>query len=150
MPKRVQNGIWRAQYEIHGMVIDLDDIRVGRNVGLQVRAFGPNAVGGKNHVFSGEGVAVLEFDALAQMEAPAVRLRRFPALRQSRNDLQILVASDQAVIDISEMSMGGALVERIGIERFQFTLVGVAHGLRRCRHHRPGDDGSRCKQTLTY
>ncbi len=148
----MQNGIWRAQYEIHGVVIDLDDLGVRGNVGLKIRAFGANAVGGKNHVVGGEGVAVLELDALAQMEAPVGGIfLDFPAFGQRGNDLEILVARDQAFIDISEMPMGGALVERIGIERFQFTLVGVAHGLRRCRHHRPGDGGTgRCKQTLTY
>src|SRR6476620_8461318 len=104
----MQNGIWRAEDEIYGVVIDLDDLRVGGNVGLQVRAFGPNAVSGKNHVVGGEGIAVLEFDVLAQVEAPAGRLRCLPALRQCWNDLQILVARDQALIDISEMPMGGA------------------------------------------
>jgi hypothetical protein len=48
--------------------------------------------------------------------------------------------------------MGGALVERVWVERFEVALVGVAQGLRRCRHHRERDDGSRDrrKQTLTY
>jgi len=86
------------------VVIDLDDFRVGGNVGLQVRAFGANAVGGKNDVVGREGVAVLELDALAQMEAPAGRLRRFPALRQRRDDVQILVARDQAFVDVAESS----------------------------------------------
>ena len=103
IPLRMQNGIWRAQDEIDGVVVDLDDLRVGGNAGLQVRAFGANAVGGKHHVVGGEGVAVLEFDALAQMEAPAGRLRRFPAFGQCGNDLEILVARDQAFIDMSEM-----------------------------------------------
>src|SRR5882757_2090516 len=112
----MQNGIWRAQYEIHGVVIDLDHLRVGGNVGLEVRAFGANAVGGKNHVVGGEGVAVLELDALAQMEAPVGGVfLDFPAFGERRDDLEILVAPDQAFINVSEMRVGGALVEGIGI-----------------------------------
>ena len=103
VPLRMQNGIWRGQDEVDGVVVDLDDLGVGGNAGLQVRALGADAVGGEQHVVGGEGVAVLEFDALAQMEAPAGRLRCFPAFGQRRNDLQILVARDQAFIDLAEM-----------------------------------------------
>ena len=152
IPLIMQNGIGRGQDEIDGVVVDLDDLDVGGDAGLQVRALGANAVGREHHVVGGEGVAVLEFDALAQMEAPAGRLRRFPSVRPARDDLQILVARDQAFIDLAEMRMGGGLVERIGIERFEVALVGVAQGLGRCRHHRKCEDGSRGrrKQTLTY
>jgi len=44
-----------------------------------------------------------------------------------------LSARDQSFIDLSEMCMGGGFVERIGVERFQFALVGIAQGLGRCR-----------------
>ena len=132
IPLRIQDGVRRGQDEIDGVVVDLDDLRVGWNAGLQVRAFGANAVGRENHVIGGEGVAVLEFDVLAQVEAPAGRLRRFPAFRQRGNDLQILVARDQAFIHMAEMRVRGGLVERIGIERFEVALVGVAQGLGRC------------------
>ena len=152
IPLRIQNGIGRSQDEIDRVVVDLDDLRIGGNAGLQVRALGANAVGREHHVVGGEGIAVLEFDVLAQMEAPAGRLRRFPALGEGGNDLQILVARDQAFIDLSEMRVGGGLVERIGVERFEIALVGVAQGLGRCRRHRKSDDrdGGRCKQGLTY
>ena len=39
--------------------------------------------------------------------------------------------------------MGGGFVQRVGIERFEVALVGVAQGLGRCRRHRKGDDGER-------
>ena len=106
IPLRIQNGIGRGQDEVDGVVVDLDDLGVGGNAGLQVRALGADAVGGEDHVVGGEGVAVVELDALAQMEAPARRLRRFPAFRQAGNDLQILVARDQALIDMAEMGDG--------------------------------------------
>ncbi len=54
---------------------------------------------------------------------------RFPAFRQCRDDLQILVARNQAFINLPEMRVGGGFVERIGVERFEFALIGVAQGL---------------------
>src|SRR6266571_4714830 len=50
------------------------------------------------------------------------------------------------------MSVGGALVERIGIERLEVALIGVAQGLGRCRQACQGDETrtDRRKQTLTY
>ena len=152
IPLVMHNGIGRGEDEIDGVVIDLDDLRVGGNAGLQVRAFGANAVRREHHVVGGEGIAVLEFDVLAQVKTPAGGLRGFPAFRQSGNDLEILVARDQAVIDLSEMRMGCSLVERIGIKRFQVALVGVAQGLGRCRRDRNSGDRESCrrKQGLTY
>src|ERR1700752_3580689 len=110
----MQNGVGRAQDKIHGVVVDLDDLRVGGNVGQQVRALGANAVGGKNHVVGGEGIAIVKLDTLAQMEAPAGRLRCFPALCQRRDDIQVLVARDQAFVNVSEIPVGGALIESVG------------------------------------
>ena len=122
------------------MVVDLDELGVGRNVGQEVGAFGANAVGGKQYVVGGEGVAIVEFDVLAQMETPAGRLGCFPAFGQRRNDLQILVAGDQAFVDVAMMRDGRGFLERIGIERFEVALVGVAQGLGRCRRKRKGED----------
>ena len=98
----VQNGIGRGQDEIDGVVVDLDDLGIGGDAGLQVGALGADAVGGEHHVVGGEGVAVLELDAFAQMEAPAGGLLRdFPAFGQSGNDLEILVARNQTFIDLA-------------------------------------------------
>ena len=95
VPLRNQNGIRRGQHEIDGVVVDLDELGVGRNAGREVGALGAHAVGREDHVVGGEGVAVVELDVLAQVEAPAGRLRRFPAFGERRNDLQILVAGDR-------------------------------------------------------
>ena len=129
VPLRDQNGIRRVEFDVHRVVVDLDELGIRGNVGEEVRALGAHAVGGENHVIGGEGVAVVEFDALAQMKAPARRLRRFPAFGQCRSDLQFLVAGDQALIDMGMMGDGRGFLERIGIERLELALVGVAYGL---------------------
>ena len=77
---------------------------------------------GEHDVVGGEVLAVVEFDALAQMEAPARRLDHFPALGEAGNDLQVLVALGEALVDVAEHAVGEGLVERIGIERLQVAL----------------------------
>ena len=114
LPFRIWNRIRRRPERNPPCSRRPDDVGAAGNAGLQVRALLLNTLRREEHVIGGEGVAVLEFHALAQMEPPAGRLRRFPALRQSRDDLQILVAGDQAFEDLPEMGMGGALVERVG------------------------------------
>ena len=138
IPLRIENGIGRGQDEVHRVVVDLDNLGAAGNAGLQVRALFLDAFRRENHVVGREGVAVLEFYALAQMEPPAGRLRCFPALRQRRDDLQVPVAGHQALEDMSEMGVGGTLVQRVGVERFEIALVGIAQGLGRCRRHRHG------------
>jgi hypothetical protein len=137
---RNENGIRRFQLHIDGVVVDLHKLGVGRNVGQEVRALGADAVRGKDDVVGGKVVAIVEFDAFAQVEAPAGRLRCFPAFRQRRNDLQVLVAGHQPFIDVPVMGDRRGFLERIGIERFEVALVGVAQGLGRCRRHRKSDD----------
>ena len=129
VPLRDQDGIGRVEHHVDRVVVDLDELGIGRNVGEEVRTRGAHAFGGKDHVVGGEGIAVVEFDAFAQMEAPVGRLQGFPAFRQRRHDLQILVAGDQALIDMGMMGDGRGFLERIGIERFEVALVGVAQGL---------------------
>ena len=109
-----------------------------------------------------EGTAYLQLFTLMVIicfvagSVTACRFRNFPALRQPGDDLEILVAGDQPFKHLAEMRVGSALVQRIGIERFEVALVGVTQRLGRCRRHRESKDRSRdgclgrCKQTLTY
>ena len=69
---------------------------------LDVASRGAHALGREHHVVGGEILAVVELDALAQVEAPARRLDDLPALGQAGNDLQVLVALGQPLIDVAE------------------------------------------------
>ena len=125
-------------------------------LGMWVCRFEPLArtrSGGENHVVGGEGVAVLEFHALAQDGSASGSAPAFPSFSASAGMIfRSLSRAIRPSIDMAEMGVGGALVERIGIERFEIALVGVAQGLGRCRRHAKATDGGRgrCKQTLTY
>ena len=124
------------------MVVDLDEFGVLRNAGLEVRTLRADAVGGEDHVVGGEVVAVLELDALAQMKAPAGRLRGLPTFGEAGENREILAALRQAFIDVAEMGVGRRFVERVGVERLEVALIGVAQRLRRNRRGREGRRGA--------
>ena len=141
VPLRGQDGIRCAQRNVDRVVVDLGEFRIGRHVGQEVRPLRAHALGREDDVSGGEGIAVVEFDVLAQVKAPAGRLRRFPAFRQRRNDLEVLVARHQALIDVAVMGDGRAFLQRIGIEGFEVALVGVAQRLARCGRSQQSDRG---------
>jgi len=116
-------GLGELRTKIHGVVIDLDDVR-GRR---QCRPAGSSLwrERGWRKKTTSSAVKGSPFWNLT----PLRRWKRqrvgsgVSSSRQGRDDVQILVARDQAFINVSEMPVGGALVERIGIERFELALV---------------------------
>ena len=74
-------------------------------------------------------LAVVELDALAQIKAPLERVDDFPPLGQARNDLEILVALGQALHDVAHGAEREGLVQRVGVERVEIALEGIAEGL---------------------
>ncbi|MHC2354768.1 hypothetical protein ACVMB3_004289 [Sinorhizobium meliloti] len=73
------------------------------------------ALNGRHHVVGVEGLALVEFYALAQLEAPAVRLDNLPGRRQRRLKLQVLVAADERIEDHVLDALGEAVDLRIGV-----------------------------------
>ena len=65
----------------------------------------------------------MEFHAVAQPKAPAIRLLLFPAERQARRQAQFLGAADQHVIDLLQHHGDGAHILAMRVER-----IGVARG----------------------
>src|SRR5262249_10952969 len=122
VPLVVQNGIGLRKQEIDGVIVDLDRLRVGLQPGLDVGAVGARALGGEHHVVRGKILAVVEFDALAQIEPPSRRLDHFPALGKAGNDLEILAALGQSLVDVAEHAEREGLVERVWIQGFEVSL----------------------------
>ena len=125
----VQDGVGRGEHEIDGVIVDLDGLHVGRRAALDLRAGAAHAVEREDHVVGGEVLAVVELDALAQMEAPLERVDDLPALGQARNDLEVLVALGQPLHDVAHGAERERLVQRVGIERVEVALEGVTEGL---------------------
>jgi len=63
------------------------------------------------------------------MEAPVQRIDGLPALGKAWDDLQILVALGETLVDVAQHAEREGLVQRIGIERIERTLEGEAQGL---------------------
>src|SRR5262249_48595446 len=68
--------IGRVQRHVDRVVVDLGELGVGRDVAQEVGAVGADPIGGEQHVVGGEWVAIVKFDALAEMEAPFGRAQR--------------------------------------------------------------------------
>ena len=105
-----------GQHHVDRVVVDLHELRVGGNAGLEVGTGGAHAVGGEQHVVGREVVAVLELHALAQVEAPARRLDNLPAFGKSGDDRESLAALGQAFVGVAEHGERECLIEGIGIE----------------------------------
>src|SRR6185312_2684525 len=73
---------------------------------------------------------VVELDALAQLEGPLQRAVLLPFGGQPRDDVELLVARDEELVDLAVEGVGERLVLRVGIHRLRIALAGPAQGLR--------------------
>ena len=71
------------------------------------------------------------FTPLRRWKRQRVGLEHLPALGEARDDLQVLVALDQALHHVGERAEREGLVERVGVERVQTALEGELEGFRR-------------------
>lgn len=56
---------------------------------------GHDGIEGEFYVGGGEGVAVVEFYAVAQVEHVSERVGRFPGLREVRNDIHVRIEREE-------------------------------------------------------
>ena len=115
----MQDGIGRGQHEIDGVVVDLDDLGIGGNAGLQVGAGGADAVGGEHDIVGGEASPLWNLTFLRRWKRHRVGSGVSQLSASAGNDLEVLVARDQTFIDMAEMGMRGGFVECVGIERLR-------------------------------
>ncbi len=105
-----------------------------------------------DHVLTRHRLAVVEFEALAQLEGPQALVRALgPALDHLRLDLAVGVGAEQGVVDHVAVVADHVLRGPDGVEDGQ---VGVRHHLQhlllrergRGRHQRTDGDDARCDQ----
>ena len=125
-------------------VADLAHFLDRARVALHVGAFAGGALECEDDVVGRERRAVVEFDSLAQVEAPHGRARLRPLRRQRRREAHVLAALDQRLVDVAGEAELQALVERVRVHRLHVALVGdpKGHGLRQRRQEseRRGDE----------
>ena len=135
VPLGIEDRVGRLRDEVDGAVVDLDDLHDAREAGFQVRARLAGPRRREQHVVRIERVAVLELDALAQMEAPARRLDDLPALGKARDKGEIGTASHQPLVDVAQIAEREGLVQAVGIEAADVAAGREPKGLagHRCR-----------------
>ncbi len=112
-----QQRIRAVDLELDRVVVDLLRRLIGRQIALERRGLVGDARQRGEDIVGGEGVAVMEFDALAQLEAPDGRRHRLPGFRQRRLDLEIAGVAHQPLIDVIQHGQRESLAIGIGIER---------------------------------
>ena len=131
VPLGMENGIGRCEHEIDGVIVDLYRLHVAGRAALDLGARAAHPVQRKQDVVGGEVFAVMELDALAQMEAPLERIDDFPPLGQTGNDFEVFVALGQALHHVAQSAEGETLIESVGIESVEIALESVSKGLGR-------------------
>ena len=86
-------------------------------------------MGRENDVVGGKILALVEFDALAEMKAPVQRVENFPAFGEARLKLHVRSAPDESFIDGRVDAQAEALVDLIGVDRFELALEREAQDL---------------------
>ena len=108
-----QRRLRRVEADLEGDVVDrrhLVDAGEQALLGVE-RALGHRAVEGEDHVLGGEGGAVVEGDAVAQVEDPGEAVgRRLPALGEGGQDGAVGAEAGQPLEDVGV----GDLVDRRG------------------------------------
>ena len=94
----------------------------------------------ENDVVSGEVLAFVELDALAQMKAPMQGIEDLPARGEAGLELHVRPAPDQPLVHGPVHAQAEALVDLIGVDRFELALEREAQdlgfGRRRQRRNR--------------
>ena len=111
---------------------DIDDTGEVRTL---LRGFGTRTREAEDHVLSGKRPAVVEPDALTQSELPGQRVDRPPRHRQVGYLFQVRVITHQPFVNLTVLSDGRHLVDRVRIEGER-----TAHA--RPAHHIVGRGGS--------
>ena len=141
---RGQDRVRRLERHLDREVVLLGPDRVGGDIAPEVGARHLEALHREDDVVGGQGVAVLEFHVLANVEDPVQRIGHLPALGQPGDDLELLVALGEALVDVAEHAQREGLVQRIGIERVERALereaqrLGARRGGQRDRAHQRG------------
>jgi hypothetical protein len=86
------------------------------------------ALDGEHHVVGGEVGAVVPLDAAAQVEDPGLGILLLPFRRERREDLELLAARDQRLVDVAVDGVGEQLVLRHRVGREVVALAGPPQG----------------------
>jgi hypothetical protein len=119
-----QNGIGFRGDEIDRMIVDHPHRLDHSRDPIEARAGRAEPLERKGDVGGGKGIAVVEGDALAQLEAPDVGLDVFPLGGEVRAELHVLVADHQALVDVRLEPEGHGLEQGVRVQGPHVALKG--------------------------
>jgi hypothetical protein len=105
-----------AEDHVDRVVVDLAHFFHAGDVDLHGALRLQDAVVGEDHVVGRERRAVLELDALAQVEAVLGGRNLLPARRQAGFDPEVLGVAHQALVGVLHDAVGGGVVLRMRVE----------------------------------
>src|SRR5262245_45008359 len=108
----LEGGIRPRGDDAHGVLVDdVDGADQAEVQGLARLQLGiADAVEAELHRFRIDLLAVVELDALADLELPGRGVQELPRLGQPGDELEVLVAERQRVVDVQEGVVGGRVL----------------------------------------
>jgi hypothetical protein len=119
----------------------------GIAIDAKLRRVRARALKGEDDVVGGERRAIVEPDAGAEVEAPGHRINLLPGHRKFGPEVELLVTSDEELVDELVHIIGEAFVLRMRIGRLRIAAVGPAErlGIPGAGRERRRDEGE-CEQ----
>ncbi len=148
-----QQGVRTLEDDVDGEVVDLLGIDHRRKVFAIARTGVDLAQDRRDDIVSGQGLAFVEFHALAQFEPPAGGLDNFPRSRERRFKRKVLVTAHQRVEHHVLHALGETVDLGVWIIRDDIAGRGPAQRLRERRggqRHQDGERGQKGLQTIVH
>ena len=121
-----QDWIGHGGFEIYGVVINLAHFLHGSEHTLHIRTRCARTFNAEHHIIGGKGRTIREFHIAAQMKAPNIRLRLFPAFGKCGFHLAFMVAANERFIEIGPEGEQEGLLPGIGVHGIHIAIIGPA------------------------
>ena len=131
-------GAGPGRGDLDRVVVDAPGLADGGGEGLEVRAGKLRALDREHDVVGGEGRAVVEPDALPQVEAPGRGVHLLPGGGERGDELEVAVARGEALVEVVGEQGVDALVLGVRVGGEEVALRGPAEDRRGRR--RGGDE----------
>jgi hypothetical protein len=121
-----QDRVGHLLHQLHRVVVEPARLAEQVRVLAQLRIRVLRALDREHDVVGAERRAVVELDAMAQVEAPGGVVQARPRHCRARHDGELLVALHQRVVHLLREEVGQAFVLRVRVARLRIALRGPA------------------------
>ena len=121
-----QDRIGHGGFEIYRVIINLAHFLHGSEHTLHIGTRCARTFNAEHHIIGGEGRTIREFHIAAQMKAPNIWLRLFPAFSKCGFHLAFMVAANERFIEIGPEGEQEGFLPGIGIHGIHIAIIGPA------------------------